>query len=437
MEASDQIKYIKAGIDLLKQFIPSVDWGVREKVVHDYMRDAIRIKPDGLMRKISYDEDKLVWYIMLAEAYMNKSFNYEIFQGSRVIPYFIALGKNIDSIKQIKNYQNIVNRLVRVKNDHPDAGIFELLVALLYIRNGYKVEFIPETQVEKTPDIYAYKDDELYIECKRFTKISEFSIKEREKWLSMWGPLGMHIQKNRIPIYIKIKFHKTLQEYSNDYLALELIPKLKLIPTTFRSIPIDNNDMTVEVRPVDQRRIKDLCRSELIHSNSAYLIKAVLGEHAPFSNYRLILDAKRDEEIPTMIDDLRFAAGALWECDSLEAKIQKARHIKRQLAKAVEQLPDNKAGVIHIGIEAVEGDEIEQIRLLKSFEALMDFDMKGKMISWLRYHILAPGTSPEETWFFEETAVNFCASNTRIPDLKTHSLIPFDEIKDGFAWDYR
>jgi hypothetical protein len=83
----------------------------------------------------------------------------------------------------------------------PEAQIFELLTASFYLKNAYEVSFIPENSLiwpdgktKKSPDLLVKVDDvEIYVECKRADKQTQYSQIEEEAWLSLWSQLSQYM----------------------------------------------------------------------------------------------------------------------------------------------------------------------------------------------------------------------------------------------------
>ena len=144
-----------------------------------------------------------------------------------------------------------LERLLGSDRGQPDGGLFELLIALVWKRNGYStVEFIPETSHRKTPDFLARSDrDEWYVECKRLQKRSEYSEREREKWLAMWSPFAQHLARNGHSLVFDVTFHVELETLPDDYLMEHLAGELRFLSFPCRIVSNDTWDVTA--KPVD------------------------------------------------------------------------------------------------------------------------------------------------------------------------------------------
>lgn len=429
MNTFDSREYIKKAIDLFVSCIPESEQQER--------LDNVQSTPATSHPNYeNSSEDILFKYIVTAKMFIDSSPYYDCFQGSRIIPYFKAIGIELENIKSIINFDEKIKEISKKTCPNPDSGIFEMLVAALHKRNGFnKVEFIQTRPPKKTPDILINDGDEIFVECKRMTKKSQYSIDEEAKWSALWGDIGQEIYKSKLSAVIDIVFHDELQDFEDNYLSDILMHRIKLVPTTFPCTVIDNERITVCSRPIDRRRIDTHLAKYLVNLKSPTLLKLVLGEHDHHVNSKLIMKYKASSECSQLVDGIGFIAAVTWRCDSQSALDKKSRHIKKHLAEAIEQIPNGKYGIIHFGIEAVEGDAIEKIRVVKNSGIIKSFDFRDKKIQWIHFHILAPSTTPQEDWIFEETVESYRARLVGIDMGERTHIIPFDTVRNGYKWE--
>jgi len=60
-------------------------------------------------------------------------------------------------------------------------------------------------------------------------------------------------------------------------------------------------------------------------------------------------------------------------------------------------------GVVHIGLEAVDGDEVEALRHEKVLKTITNFDAEGKPLEYVYFHWFAPESPPNKSEAFDET----------------------------------
>jgi len=107
-------QWLKDGLSWFLQFIPQTEWETRKTEILNYLDEALW-KPDGRTRRISYDTDVFAWYLVLVDLYLNQSTKYDFFQGSRVIPYILTIGKNAHQLDTITGIEERASRIVKCK----------------------------------------------------------------------------------------------------------------------------------------------------------------------------------------------------------------------------------------------------------------------------------------------------------------------------------
>ena len=180
---------------------------------------------------ITVETDRIGWYLYLADKALHSPLGYEPTQGSRVLPIFKRIGRDLELLATIGGVDDRVKRMLTSERDRPDSALFELLIALLWKRNGFDtVSFIPEKPSEKTADFFAVKEGEQwFVECKRLRKSSQYSEQERTKWLSMWVQFRDVLLETSYSAVFEIVFHVELETLPDDFLVSQLAGKLPLV----------------------------------------------------------------------------------------------------------------------------------------------------------------------------------------------------------------
>lgn len=434
-EVVDDKLFASKAVEWFLGFIPEDQWVERRDSIVSYLKYINT--PRGLLgfNRIVFDDDKFGWYLVLVDLYIKGETYFDMFQLSRVISYFVSVGKYLCYLNLVRGVEDRVKKLILKSNDNPDSGLFEILTAALYVRSGYrKVEFIKECSY-KTPDLIVENDNfTYYVECKRMSKISDYSYREREKWMKMSMLLLDYVRSRNINVFVKIFFDKELFDCNDSCLIKAMKDALGSRDNIGKS---ENGEVTVWYEGVDVEKIRNHFLRYSVKSNSPFLIKLITGEYRPYGNYRLSFEPELSEEKPGYLEGVYNPSALSWKSRSEVALEKKSRHVRKLLSDAVKQLPKGEKGVVHFGIEAVEGDEIEQIRLIKNMMQLSSFDAGDVNLDWVYIHLLAPGSSPEENWFFEETSVSFSSKDFSIPRLERSNLTPFTTVNNGFAWEFR
>jgi len=429
----------------LISFLDTREWESRKFRIETYLNNVLDAKVTREnateLKPVAIYDDKIGWYLYLAETYLYYPNKYEPTQGARVVPIFKRIGIDLDIIQSIADVDARVGNLLFPNKINADSGLFELLAALLWARNGWKVSFIKEDPRKKTPDFKASSNgDEWYIECKRLAKSSRYSLREREKWLSMWRHLVGLLIDYRMPIVLDIVFHVELISLPDSFLVDELFGRLKLVTSPCQLI--DNEIWTVSVDYVDFDRVKAHLKHNFVKFPSDQLNELIAGRRDPNRGFTSAIVGKCvriGEGVGNnqYLDELSFAVGAFWSCDAAEAIETKARDIRAHLASAVQQLPDSSKSVIHVGLETLDGWLVEAERYYRIIRTVQQFDSNGKNLQWIYCHLFQPYAPPDQDWVFNETVYYFGKNQPGIVEpLKLRSMIvpENDDSRDGVHW---
>jgi hypothetical protein len=408
LDSETEVKALSAAFEWFVSAMPSGTWPTRRKRVKEYMDRLHAFDGDSAKEltdprsRISFDEDSLAWYLFLTEARFTGSHEFDYAQGSRVIPFMFRIGNDLALLKRVNGVDDRLRAIVGRPKYRADSGLFELVVALTYVRNGWHtVELVPEGGSEKTPDIRVQDSSkEFFIECKRMAKSSDYAIKEREKWLVLWQPVIHWFWCNRKPVVMDITFHVELDALPDDYLQVELLPKLDLVvcPATL----VDNGTWTVKVRSVDFEKINAAFQRMDIRVPSPLLMKLVVGEYEEGKECSCATEHRFRNDARPFVSEIVSACAAVYYCDADAAMRKRARHIKGLVANACDQIAPGAPGIIHVGFEAHDTSLVESQRQERIRNELVDFDPRGKRLHYIYLHAFRPRSTVERHWDFQE-----------------------------------
>lgn len=375
--------------------------------------------------------DIFAWYLFLAEAFNEHPWNYEYFSGARVIPIFASLGRNLDKLLHCDGFDARARELVSSAKAQPNGPIFEFLVAGAYLNDGAEVRFIPHTPAKKSFDLLVARDGKSWaVECKRM-EVSDYGDSERMRMRELWQPISAAFASKGWSIYADVNFKCELTDISRDYLQSKVFAWVNSKQCSYLW---DDESARGVIGELDMSPIQNLLRRDYVAYPSSRLIEVVTGTYRRNDN-NLSLYKMKFGPNPKVIDEIDFAIVCRWQNLSDESISKKARDIKRKLAKANDQLPDDLPGVIHIGIEAVDGDEVERRRYEKIMETVKTFDPAQSNLEFVYCHYFAPEAPPNETWAFDETVAWYGIRPTKMP-LGNSKLVMPDGVamRDGVHW---
>jgi len=403
---------IKKAVEWFKSFIPVEEWIERRaRVARRLYESTLGLSnPNGDGRFFD-SKDSFGWYLFLGEAFVDHIGNYDYLFGSRVIPLFQAIGRNLDFLLQVRGIEGRVARMVGKDKSQPNGSLFELLVAASYRRAGGEVTFVNEQAGKfKTHDLDVYINGVTWaVECKRM-EVGQYSERERARIGVLWnaaGKLLASLDKNTL---CHVSFKVELEDIPVSYLFEKVDSWLK---SSQVSLIWDDSYSSGTINSLDLQPLRNLLATDSVLGNSNRLLELLTGKYTRNANHRTILNVKHADN-PRYIDDCDLAIVLNWESLSLEAIEEKARDIKKKLAEATEQLPENRPSIVHIGFEALEGDIVEALRHKKIMQTALEFDPKSKKLEYVYCHYFVPESPPDEAWAFDETT-QWCAIRPEHP----------------------
>lgn len=424
---------IQRSLKWFLSFISEQQWKLRKenikKATEYRAQSTYRNNSLTEMIPISVDDDRIGWYLYLVESLLTDITSYEPIQGARVVPIFKRLGVDFDILTSIHGIEKKIQRLLRQEKSQADSILFEILTALAWAKNGWNVKFIPVNPQLKTPDILAEKGKEQwYIECKRLSKSSTYSVKERDKWLSMLTLIKDDLVKYNF--ILDVTFHVELHTIKDDYLKDILSGKLQFI--TMPTVVISNEVCDIHISNVNLKEINNHLEKNYVRNASTQLNYLIGGKKADSTGFSCGIVG----DFVTIgggyyVDRIRSAFGVHWKCDASESINNKARDIWKQLKEAISQFPTTEKSAIHIGIETLDGATVEKERFAKINKRVSMLETGEKNVEWIYCHFFQSYAPPDQTWVIDETIRWFGKENKINPlSLGNFLIIPWGESDD-------
>lgn len=376
-------------------------------------------------------------YLFQAEDFATRRIFSEPTACARIVPLLQALGRNLELLGTIKGVEDRVARLMNAERAQPDAGLYELLVALSYRRYGWQeVLLIPETPGQgRTPDIAVAKPRRTWtIECKRFGR-SAYGKLERDIAQRIAQQVHRRTRQSGHSVMLNVEFKVELDTLNEDHL-IQYVDRFLREPTAFCW---DTEDSAGEIRAMDFRPLRKVLRTDVVYNGSTRMFELLSGRYDRYAGHNMAIKARRWSKNPLYIDEISWASLVKWWSVSDESVERKARHFRSHLADANDQLSGDGPGCIHIGIDATQGDSVEVLRYLKNKREIERFNTCGSRLRWVYCNIFGPDSTPnlDEAWAFDETTIPFKVGRhaTKEP-LPEHMLILKDDtnVRMGTPW---
>jgi hypothetical protein len=164
-----------------------------------------------------------------------------------------------------------------------------------------------------------------------------------------------------------------------------------------------NDDVSEgQLKILDLKPLQGELENTFVLQGSSRLMEIITGEYIRNRSYLQSLRVQPGEN-PRYIDSCDLAIVLRWQSRSDAAISGKARDVFRKLVEASRQLPEDQRSIVHIGFEAVEGDQVEQSRYSKIIATTSEFDPEGKRLEYVYCHYFVPESPPDQSWAFDET----------------------------------
>ncbi|MBK1781733.1 hypothetical protein JHL22_10935 [Advenella sp. WQ 585] len=395
---------LRRAVDWFKSFIPIQQWKQRrEQAARRLYLSAMGIgSEDG---RFFDSKDGFGWYLFLAEALLDHIGNYDYVFGSRVIPVFQAIGRDLELLQQVDGLTPRIQRMVGKERGQPNGGLFELLVAASYLRAGANVAFVEEKPGQaKTHDMNITLHGRTWVvECKRM-EVGEYSENERRQIDLLWSDCAAHLSEIECSTLCKVNFRVELKSIPLDYLKTIVH---KWLRSGKKEMVWSDETAVGSIAMLDLHPLQSVLSTDRVLGSSHRMLELLTGSYVRNANYKTLL-RKTPGSNPRYVEACDMAVVLNWESQSDDALNGKARDIRKKLSEANAQLPEGRPSIVHIGFEAVEGDKVERLRYEKIVATAQQFNPGDKQLEYIYCHYLVPESPPHECWAFDETA-QWCA----------------------------
>lgn len=395
---------VRTGVDWLLSFVPKEEWERRRfNALSDFIAAATGrpADPSGKGRFFN-DRDRFAWYLFLGQAYLDYPTVYEAVYGSRVIPVLDAIGRNLELLKGVEGVEARVRRMVGPEKGQPNACMFELLVAAAYRRQGAQVRFLEERPgVSKTHDMDVLLNGTNWaVECKRLEG-GEYVETERARAQALWVPVSRHLHALGRSVLCNVDFLVELSEVPTKYLAQRTAEWLRLGGESAHSW--SDSISSGRIERLNLQPLQTVLQSSDIRMHSTQMKELLTGRYKRNANIMTSLHIQYADN-PIFIKSCDGGCVCDWSSSSETAIDKRARDVFRRVVDGCRQLPDGRPGIVHIGFETVDDDEVEKRRHAKILRSLKGFDPKGKELEYVYVNWFSPESPPNNLFAFDETS---------------------------------
>jgi hypothetical protein len=408
----------------LKSFVPHREMESRLDRAKEFLLAARERMREGISAPLFDTLDIAAWYILQAETFATNRVFWAPEGVMRAVPYLTRIGKELPSLLTVKNVEERAARIMLTERRQPDSGIYELLVALAYRRGGWnRVEFVPETPGHgRTPDLHVFRPRSRWaIECKRL-RPSSYAAREKIRGTKLAEPIHAIALETNESVVVEVKYKVELDKVPEDY----LVAPVRLAIEQRSLIAWNDEIASGRVRPVNWPLARKVLAVDDVYFGGSRMIELLVGYYVHEADHSMAAKWRRSAARPAYAEAVYQASVVSWRSQSHQAVFQKARHFRRVLANAEAQLPSDRPGVIHIGIESYAGADVDFMRHFSNIFEARSFELRKSRLRWVYANYFVPEmtTREDETWAITETMVPYKVGShhTRWP-LPGHMLV--------------
>lgn len=418
----------------LRSFVPKLEMDQRIEHARSHLLEARSNWEIGEQKALYNPLDAIAWYIFQAETFAIDRRYLVPDETTRIVPSISLLGKELEKLRSVEGLDERIARIMNNERSQPDSGIFELLVALAYCRRGWRAEFVPEAPGKaRTHDLNVFKPrDSWAVECKRLVA-STYAREEKMCGDGLAGSVHSLCQKHQRSVVVDLQYKFELHSIELDYLK-------RHVETYLNGGPENWNDPVSfgSVREVDWSLPNKVLSTDYVYFGGSRMIELLVGSsYAHGSDHCMAATWEPAPTRPFYAENVSQASVVSWTSGSDGAISSKAAHFRRKLNDAEGQLPADRPGVIHIGIEDAGDKDVSNQRHRKNIQEAQRFQTNASQLRWVYVNYLLPEatTDRNESWALNETTTTHIIGEHSVPDpLPNHLLIGRDE--DALCGDH-
>lgn len=411
-------------------------WAARLEATGDWFANARAARLRDEHAPLYDPRDAAAWYIFQARAYAQDRSRWVPEEAVRIVPTLVRLGTELELLLSIPGAEDIGRRIMNGDRSQPDDGLFELLVALAYKRGGWDVAFVPPVRGgPRSHDINISRGRSRWaVECKRMARSAEH-VAEAARGRVLAAAAHARALDAYRSISMTVAYYADPAEVPDDWLAARVDDYLtRPWQTSWRD---DYCAGTIE--EIDFSLARRIMAEDDVYYASSRMIEMLIGEYDHQLDHSMIAKWRPSASRPSYAEMIYQASVVRWAVVAGASTIRKAKHFRWHLVKAVGQMPGDRPGVIHVGVESWAGDVADYYRHIQNRIEAMEFRPEGSRLRWVYGNYIVPEltTRSDESWALSETMAPYRVGRHSVREpLPGHLLLtPEDDARDGVHWD--
>lgn len=348
-----------AAADWLESLVPSLDWQARAAAVEAAFQAAKAEWAEGRRVPLYDPGDIIAWYLHQARRYADPKLRPDFFlpEGYRIAPLMRRIGQLLPDLRKIDGADERAARLMIQNLSQPDDGIYELLVAGTYRRRGWnKVSFVSEAPgLGKRHDLLMDRPRSHWAaECKRAGR-SGYAREERLAGERMGEQAHALSREAGRSLVVMARYKEELRLLGDDYLAA----KVERFLNGHGPLEWEDEGAHGIVADVMWERLHRVLEHDDIYFGSSRMLELLVGAYDPLIDFTIMGEWEPAEGRPLHATWVDHVSLVTWGSVSDEAARRKAMHFRGLVARAADQLPGDRPGVVHVGYEAIGGNSAD------------------------------------------------------------------------------
>ncbi|WP_374321529.1 hypothetical protein [Brevundimonas sp.] len=404
---------VQAAIDWLRGLAPAADMAARIEAQRQGLDAALAVWRDGGQAPPTDGQDPAAWWLLQGADFADGRRHSVPEEAARITPLLKRIGADLEILRGIPGAEERAGRLLTERRTSMDAGVYELLVALAWRRDGWTVEFVPEQRGgPATPDFLASRANRRWaVECKRLDR-STYAINEAAHGARLANPVHDLLREAGPPLVVETVYNVELQDVPDGY----LVERVREALAEHRGGWADATAIG-RLRPPDAAGLLQVMARDDVYYGSRRMIQLTAGALQPEWDYSFSGRWTPAEGRPFYATDLHHASVVGWTCRAPRALETKSGHFRRTLGRAERQLPTDRPGVVHIGIESTGEARVDRERFMANLIETWIYRPENRRFRWVNVNYFRSEVSLQRdtNWDFDETFAPLKIGRHRTP----------------------